>query len=51
MFGKNEFELKLQRYGRLKRFLTQTGEWNNAQIIGLDFEDRALVGRTRHASR
>jgi cell division protein FtsQ len=43
VFGKNDFELKLQRYGRLKRFLTQTGEWNNAQIIGLDFEDRALV--------
>ncbi|HMK35545.1 MAG TPA: FtsQ-type POTRA domain-containing protein [Desulfomonilaceae bacterium] len=43
VFGKNDFELKLHRYGRLKRFLTQTGEWNNAQIISLDFEDRALV--------
>lgn len=43
VFGKSDFELKLQRYGRLRRFLTQTGEWNNAQIISLDFEDRALV--------
>jgi cell division protein FtsQ len=48
-FGKKNFELELQRYGRLKRFLTQMGEWNNAQTIGLDFEDRALVrsGKTR----
>jgi cell division protein FtsQ len=42
-FGRGDFELKLNRYGRLKRFLTQTGEWNNARIINLDFEDRALV--------
>jgi cell division protein FtsQ len=42
-FGRGDFELKLNRYGRLKRFLTQTGEWNNAKIINLDFEDRALV--------
>jgi cell division protein FtsQ len=43
VFGKGDFELKLQRFGRLRRFLTQTGEWNNAHIISLDFEDRALV--------
>jgi cell division protein FtsQ len=43
VLGKSEFELKIQRYERLKRFLTQRGEWNNARIINLDFEDRALV--------
>ncbi len=49
VFGKDQFDLKLHRYGRLKRFLTQRGEWNNARIINLDFEDRALVrsGKTR----
>jgi cell division septal protein FtsQ len=46
-FGKGEFDLKLQRYGRLKKFLTQRGEWNNARIINLDFEDRALVRSDR----
>jgi cell division protein FtsQ len=43
VLGKSDFELKIQRYERLKRFLTQRGEWNNARIINLDFEDRALV--------
>jgi len=43
VFGKTDFELKLHRYRQLKTFLTQRGEWNNARIINLDFEDRALV--------
>jgi cell division protein FtsQ len=43
VLGKSDFELKIQRYERLKRFLTRRGEWNNARIINLDFEDRALV--------
>lgn len=41
--GKTDFELKMQRYGRLKKYLIQSGQWNNAGIINLDFEDRALV--------
>jgi cell division protein FtsQ len=43
VLGKNNFDRKIERYRRLKRFLTQRGEWNNARIIDLDFEDRALV--------
>lgn len=43
VLGKADFERKLERYARLKRLLTQRGEWNNARIIDLDFEDRALV--------
>lgn len=43
MLGKSDFEEKLQRYDRLKRFLTRRGQWNSARIINLDFEDRALV--------
>jgi cell division protein FtsQ len=43
ILGKNDFEEKLQRYDRLKRFLTRRGQWNSARIINLDFEDRALV--------
>lgn len=43
ILGKSDFERKMQRYGRLKRFLIQRGEWQNARIINLDFEDRALV--------
>jgi cell division protein FtsQ len=43
VLGKDNFERKIQRYGRLKRFLTRRGEWQNARIINLDFEDRALV--------
>jgi len=43
VLGKANFEQKMQRYGRLRKFLTQTGEWHNARIINLDFEDRALV--------
>lgn len=41
--GKADFELKMQRYGRLKKYLIRSGQWNNAGIINLDFEDRALV--------
>jgi cell division septal protein FtsQ len=43
VLGKDNFEKKFQRYARLKRFLTRRGEWPNARIINLDFEDRALV--------
>jgi cell division protein FtsQ len=43
VLGKADYEAKLMRYGRLKRVLTQKGEWNNARIINLDFEDRAVV--------
>ncbi|MCX5861456.1 MAG: FtsQ-type POTRA domain-containing protein [Desulfomonile sp.] len=43
VIGKGDFEQKMQRYGRLKKFLTQRGEWHNARIINLDFEDRAIV--------
>jgi len=41
--GKSGLEEKLQRYDRLKRFLVRRGQWSNARIINLDFEDRALV--------
>jgi cell division protein FtsQ len=49
VLGKENFDRKLKRYGRLKRFLTRRGEWNNARFIDLDYEDRALVrpGRAR----
>lgn len=43
VMGKADFELKMQRYGRLKKYLIRSGQWNNAGIINLDFEDRALV--------
>lgn len=43
VLGKSSFEEKLQRYDRLKRFLVRRGQWSNAGIINLDFEDRALV--------
>lgn len=43
VLGKSDYEQKMQRYGRLKNFLTLRGEWHNAQVINLDFEDRALV--------
>jgi cell division protein FtsQ len=43
VFGKDDLEVKLFRYEKLKRYLTERGEWNNARIINLDFEDRALV--------
>jgi cell division protein FtsQ len=43
ILGKDDFERKIQRYGRLKGLLTRRGEWQNARIINLDFEDRALV--------
>jgi len=49
VLGKENFDRKLNRYERLKRFLTRRGEWNNARFIDLDYEDRALVrpGRVR----
>ena len=43
VLGKTDFEVKLDRYKELKTFLTQRGEWHNARIINLDFEDRAVV--------
>jgi len=43
VLGKKDFEEKIQRYGRLKKFLAQRGEWHSARIINLDFEDRAIV--------
>ncbi len=48
VMGFDNFENKIQRYGKLKRFLTRRGQWSNARIIDLDFEDRALV-RSRKA--
>ena len=50
VLGEGGFEHKLKRYARLKKFLTRRGQWHNARIINLDFEDRALVrslGRSR----
>lgn len=43
ILGKSDLEQKMERFGRLKKFLTQRGEWHNAREINLDFEDRALV--------
>lgn len=43
VLGKGNFESKLGRYGQLKRILTDKGEWRNARIINLDFDDRAIV--------
>jgi cell division protein FtsQ len=43
VLGKTGHERKIQRYGRLKKFLVQRGEWQSARIINLDFEDRAIV--------
>ncbi|MGO9119146.1 MAG: cell division protein FtsQ/DivIB [Desulfomonilaceae bacterium] len=43
ILGKNGFENKMQRFARLKQFLRAKGEWQNARIIDLDFDDRALV--------
>jgi len=43
VLGKGEFDQKIQRYGRLRKFLIQRGEWQSARIINLDFEDRAIV--------
>jgi cell division protein FtsQ len=43
VLGKSDFDQKMQRYGRLKKFLIQRGEWQTARIINLDFEDRAVV--------
>ena len=43
VLGKGNFESKLGRYAQLKRILTEKGEWRNARIINLDFDDRAIV--------
>ena len=43
ILGKSGLEGKIRRYVRLKKFLSGRGEWQNAWIINLDFEDRALV--------
>jgi cell division protein FtsQ len=43
IFGNSGFETKIARYERLKRFLKNRGQWRNARIINLDFEDRAIV--------
>lgn len=43
VLGKGNFESKLVRYGQLKKILTDKGEWRNARIINLDFDDRAIV--------
>lgn len=43
ILGNGDYESKLQRFDRLKRYLTSRGAWTNARIIDLDFEDRALV--------
>jgi cell division protein FtsQ len=43
VLGKGDFENKIQRYGRLKKFLVRTGDWATARVINLDFEDRAIV--------
>ena len=43
ILGKGNYQLKLERYSKLKRFLTSRGQWANAGIIDLDFEDRAVV--------
>jgi cell division protein FtsQ len=50
VLGKTDFDNKLKRYARLKKFLTRRGQWHNARIINLDFEDRALV-RSPHRPR
>jgi cell division protein FtsQ len=43
ILGKSGFENKMQRFARLKQILRAKGEWQNARIIDLDFDDRALV--------
>jgi cell division protein FtsQ len=43
ILGRAGLESKMRRYVRLKKFLSGRGEWQNAWIINLDFEDRALV--------
>ncbi len=51
VLGKGDFERKLKRYARLKKFLIRRGQWHTARIINLDFEDRALVrssDKSRH---
>ncbi len=43
ILGKSGLEQKMLRYAKLKQFLRAKGDWRNARIIDLDFEDRALV--------
>lgn len=43
VFGLSDFETKIARYERLRKFLSNRGQWHNARIINLDFEDRAIV--------
>ncbi len=43
VMGRSDFQTKIDRYERLKKFLTDRGQWHNARIINLDFEDRAIV--------
>lgn len=43
VFGRSDFETKIARYERLRKFLSNRGQWHNARIINLDFEDRAIV--------
>jgi cell division protein FtsQ len=43
ILGHNDFESRLSRFDRLKKFLTDRGQWHKAHIINLDFEDRAIV--------
>ena len=41
VMGRSDFQTKIDRYERLKKFLADKGQWHNARIINLDFEDRA----------
>ncbi len=43
VMGRSDFQTKIDRYERLKKFLADRGQWHNARIINLDFEDRAIV--------
>lgn len=43
ILGHDDFESRLLRFDRLRKFLTDRGQWRNAHIINLDFEDRAIV--------
>ncbi len=43
VLGKDKFAAKIDRYARLKRFLSRRGKWGRARFIDLDYDDRALV--------
>lgn len=43
VLGRSDFETKINRYERLRKFLIEKGQWRKARIINLDFEDRAIV--------